>query len=100
MDKFLARSDIRAELGIPDHVKWEECNMLVHLLVSCTEHAMSSTTSLLVCCAPVYMLCSHGWHVEAGLSRVVSLSSCRTWSIPFAVDHTHCVFRTAEDIAL
>lgn len=33
VDRFLARSDIRAELGIPEHVKWEECNMLVHLLL-------------------------------------------------------------------
>ena len=33
VDKFLARSDIRAELGIPEHVKWEECNKLVHLLL-------------------------------------------------------------------
>ncbi len=71
MDRFLARSDIRAELGIPDHVKWEECNMLVHFLVSCREHTMSSTMMLLICCALVCMVCSHGWHVEAGLSRLV-----------------------------
>jgi carboxypeptidase C (cathepsin A) len=33
VDKFLARDDIRAELGIPKNIRWEECNMLVHALL-------------------------------------------------------------------
>jgi carboxypeptidase C (cathepsin A) len=33
VDKFLARDDIRTELGIPQHIRWQECNALVQKLL-------------------------------------------------------------------
>jgi carboxypeptidase C (cathepsin A) len=57
IDAFLARSDVRTALGIPEHVQWSECNMGVHLeflddwmenLISAVQNVLNAKVRTLV----------------------------------------------------